>query len=118
MEIGVVVELVQQIVAVRADTAAGRESVEEGLRSVGRLQAWLSASRTALTAQLASHAMFPEQAAADCTRLVENSRGRCVHQENFCAKSIGRGPHRARRAAAKPRSTTSDPSVTMGRSCP
>jgi hypothetical protein len=68
MEIGVVVEHVQQVAAVRGDHGAAASDVEAALRSVGRLQAWLTSSRTALTKQLAAHASFPEQAAADCTR--------------------------------------------------
>jgi len=68
MEVGVVVEHVQQVAAVRGDHAAAAGDVEGALRSVSRLQAWLTSSRTALTKQLAAHATFPEQTAADCTR--------------------------------------------------
>jgi hypothetical protein len=68
MDISTVVEHVQQVAAVRADGAAATGDIEAGLRSIGRLQSWLTASRTALTAQLSEQVSFPEKTASDCTR--------------------------------------------------
>ncbi|MCB0968016.1 MAG: DUF222 domain-containing protein [Ilumatobacter sp.] len=72
MDVTAVVEHVEQVVAARA---AGRGvagvdnvQVQEALRSVGKIQAWLSSSRTELTSLLATDDPFPERTAADCTR--------------------------------------------------
>src|SRR6056297_3555420 len=63
-----VVEHVQHIAAVRGEGAASKAELEEALRSVGKLQSWVTSSRTALTAALSAHDSFPERTAADCTR--------------------------------------------------
>ncbi len=68
MEVSSVVEQVQQVAAVRADGAAGRESLEAAMRGVGRLEAWLAGTKAALTSQLATKVSFPEKTIADCTR--------------------------------------------------
>ena len=68
MDIAVVVEQVQQVAAVRADGAPGRESLEAAMRGVGRLEAWLVATKAALTSKLAPQVSFPEKTIADCTR--------------------------------------------------
>lgn len=72
MDVSAVVEHVEQVAAARA---AGRDGhgvdslqVQEALRSVARLQAWLSSSRTELTSLLSEHDPFPEKTAAECTR--------------------------------------------------
>jgi hypothetical protein len=53
---------------VRADGVPSRADLEAALRSIGKLQSWLTSSRTALTAALSDHVSLPEQTAADCTR--------------------------------------------------
>ena len=68
MEIGVVVERVERVAAVRADAAADRASLEAALRDLGRLQSWLAGSKAALTSRLAAQVSFPEKTIADCTR--------------------------------------------------
>jgi hypothetical protein len=68
MKSAAAVEHVERIAAVRDHGAPGRADIEEALRSVGRMQSWLVASRTALTAALAAHDSFPEKTASDCTR--------------------------------------------------
>ncbi len=68
MKTGAVVEHVQRIAGVRADGAAPGDDIREALRSIGKLQSWLTASRTALTAALSAHDSFPEKTAAECTR--------------------------------------------------
>ena len=52
----------------RADGAAGRESLEVAMRGVGRLEAWLAGTKAALTTALAAKVSFPEKTIADCTR--------------------------------------------------
>ena len=72
MDVAAVVEHVEQIAAARAAGRGGAGvdtlEVQEALRSVARLQAWLSSSRTELTAALTTHDPFPERTAAECTR--------------------------------------------------
>ena len=68
MDIAVVVEQVQQVAAVRADSAAERESLEAAMRGVGRLEAWLAGTKAALTSKLVTKVSFPEKTIADCTR--------------------------------------------------
>ena len=68
MDIAVVIEQVQQVAAVRANGAAGRESLEAAMRGAGRLEAWLAGTRAALTSKLAPQVSFPEKTIADCTR--------------------------------------------------
>jgi len=68
MDVSAVVEHVAQVAAARASGGADPVRVEEALRSVARVQAWLVSSRTELTSLLAEHDPFPERTAADCTR--------------------------------------------------
>ena len=68
MNSSTVIEHVQRIAAVRADGAAPADDIQDALRSIGKLQSWLSASRTSLTAALSAHDSFPEKTASDCTR--------------------------------------------------
>lgn len=68
MDTTTVIEHVQRIAAVRADGGAPLDDLRDALRSVGRLQSWLTSSRTGLTAALAAQDSFPEKTAADCTR--------------------------------------------------
>jgi hypothetical protein len=68
MDIGVVVERVERVSAVRADTAAGVADLEAALRDVGLLQSWLTGAKAALTSKLAAQVSFPEKTIADCTR--------------------------------------------------
>jgi hypothetical protein len=42
--------------------------LEDALRGVGRLQAWLAGTKAALTSALAAQVSFPEKTIADCTR--------------------------------------------------
>jgi len=91
MEIGVVVEHAQRVAAVRGDSAPPAADVEEALRSVGKLHAWLTSARTALTRQLAEHASFPEQAAAECTR--DSTRDAMRDQER--ADTLAQAPQLA-----------------------
>lgn len=62
------VERVNSIAAVRADTGADRTAIEAALRASSQLRAWLAATDAALTARLAGQVAFPEQAIAGCTR--------------------------------------------------
>jgi len=91
MEIGVVVEHVQQVAAVRSDTAAPVADVEAALRSVASLQAWLTSSRTALTRRLSDRVSFPEQNAADCSR----GSTRDVIRDQQRAETLDHTPHMA-----------------------
>lgn len=68
MDVGGVVERVRQVAAVRADATAGAGDIEAALTSVGRIEAWLSASKAALTSALSPQVSFPEERVADCTR--------------------------------------------------
>ena len=68
MDIGAVVEQVQQVAAVRADDAAARAELEAALRTVGKLQSWLAGTKAALTSKLSAQVSFPEKTIADCTR--------------------------------------------------
>jgi hypothetical protein len=68
MEVGGVIEEVHRITDVRGDDTACRKDCETALRAVGRLEAWLAASKAALTSRLSSQVSFPEQTIADCTR--------------------------------------------------
>ena len=68
MDVGGVIERVQHVAAVRADASAGTGDIEAALASVGRIEAWLSASKAALTSALAPRVSFPEERIADCTR--------------------------------------------------
>ena len=79
MDVAAVVEHVELIAAARAGAAGDggavdggggvdRVELQEALRSVGKLQAWLSSSRTELTSLLAGCDAFPEKTAAECTR--------------------------------------------------
>ena len=68
MDVGGVVERVRQVASVRADAAAGATEIEAALTSVARIEAWLSASKAALTSALAPQVSFPEERVADCTR--------------------------------------------------
>ena len=68
MEAGAVVERVERLVAVRADSLADRSAVEDALGDVSALQSWLAGNKAALTTRLAQLVSFPEKALADCTR--------------------------------------------------
>ena len=68
MEVGAVVERVREVAAVRADAAAGPDSIEAALRASSQLRSWLSAGEAALAARLAAQVSFPEKSIADCTR--------------------------------------------------
>ena len=71
MDVAAVVEYVEQVAAARAadgDGGVDTLQVQEALRSVARVQAWLVSSRTELTSLLAEHDPFPEKTAAECTR--------------------------------------------------
>ena len=68
METGAVVERVERLAAVRADSLADRSAVEGALGDVSALQSWLAGNKAALTTRLAQLVSFPEKALADCTR--------------------------------------------------
>ena len=68
MEIGVVVERVERVAAVRCDAAAGVAELEAALCDVGKLQSWITGAKAALTSKLAAQVSFPEKTIADCTR--------------------------------------------------
>jgi hypothetical protein len=68
MDTPTVIEHVQRIAAVRGGDGLGRADLEDALRSVGRLQAWLTGAHASLTSELASLVSFPEQTIAECTR--------------------------------------------------
>ena len=68
MDVSSVVAQVQQVAAVRADTAAGRDMLEAAMRGVGRLESWLAGTKAALTTALSAQVSFPEKTIADCTR--------------------------------------------------
>jgi hypothetical protein len=68
MKTKAVVERVQHVSSVRADTAADRAAIENALRDVSALQSWLAGNKAALTSRLAELVPFPEKALADCTR--------------------------------------------------
>jgi hypothetical protein len=72
MEIGVVVERVERVAAVRADPAAGVPDLEAALRDVGKLQSWLTSTKAVLTSKVAAQVSFPEKTIADCTRGTTN----------------------------------------------
>ena len=68
MQLAAVVERAEQVLAVRADAAADRSSIESALRASSQLRSWLASSDAALAARLAAQVSFPEKAIADCTR--------------------------------------------------
>ncbi len=68
MDLAAVVEQVQHVAAVRADGAAERDRLEDALRGVSRLEAWMAGTKAALTSMLSAQVSFPEQTIADCTR--------------------------------------------------
>jgi hypothetical protein len=68
METSGVIGEVRRVTAVRAADAADRADLEDALRSVGRLEAWLAGTKAAITSRLAERVSFPEQTIAECTR--------------------------------------------------
>ena len=68
METPAVFEHVERIVAARDSAAADRAGLEDALRSVGSLQAWLAGATAGLTSKLAAQVSFPEKTIAECTR--------------------------------------------------
>ena len=68
MKVRAVVERVERLAAVRADTAVDRSAIENALRDVSALQSWLAGNKAALTSRLAELVPFPEKTLADCTR--------------------------------------------------
>ena len=72
MQIGAIVERAEQVLAVRANTAAGPASIESALRASSQLRSWLASCEAALTARLASQVSFPEKTIADCTRSTQH----------------------------------------------
>ncbi len=68
MEIAGVVERVEHITAIRANSAADASSIHTGLVAVREVQAWCDAQHGALVAQLRTVDSFPEQRIADAAR--------------------------------------------------
>ncbi len=68
MEIGAVVERVQEVAAVRADSGADPGTIESALRASSQLRSWLASSDAVLASRLAPQVSFPEKTIADCTR--------------------------------------------------
>jgi hypothetical protein len=89
MEIGVVVERVREVGAVRADTAAGPGAIESALRAMSAVRAWLAAGEADLTARLASQVSFPEKAIADCTRSSLNEAAKATERSDTLGKVPG-----------------------------
>ncbi len=59
METGTVIEHVRHVAGVRGEGAAATEQLEDALRSVGRLEAWLAGTKAALTSKLGGAGVVP-----------------------------------------------------------
>ena len=91
MDVGVVCQRVREIASVRATASADPAHLQQGLRSVAVVRAWLAAAEAALVARLAEVASFPEKAIADASRGSQGEASRALER----AGTLGETPRLA-----------------------
>ena len=86
MEIGAIAELVEHVVAVRADDIDDQESLQSGLTSITRVRSWLDSSEADLARRLATKVSFPEAAIAETSRSTLTSATKTIDRSNTLNK--------------------------------
>jgi hypothetical protein len=68
MQIGEIVERVEQVLSISGDSGAERSAIEAAITASAQVKSWLAAADARLAQALATQVSFPEKAIADCTR--------------------------------------------------
>ncbi len=86
MEIGAVVQRVQEVSSVSGDAAAaGRTAIEGAITASAEIKAWLAAADARLARALATQVSFPEKTIADCTRSSLNDGAKAKERSDTLA---------------------------------